>query len=74
MPIHTQEIPDFLARRYKLSDPELDAKITSQFNSGYWIENILSNEDDVLIIYAKFKNEIAQLSTMEKTNARRERN
>lgn len=74
MPIHTQEIPEFLAKRYNLSDPELDSKITERFNSGYWIENILSNEDDVLIIYAKFKNDIPQLSTTEKANARRERN
>ena len=48
-------LPEFLAVKYKFSDPELDQKITEKFNNGYWIANILSNDDNILIIYAKEK-------------------
>lgn len=55
--IHSHEMPEFLCKKFLLSDPETETKITSLFNQGYWIENILSNEDNAIIIFAKLKDE-----------------
>lgn len=35
-----------------MSDLELDLKITNLFNQGWWIEYMVSNEDNLLIIFA----------------------
>ena len=50
------ENPQFLAKKYSLSDPYLETKITEQLNQGFWIENIISNEDNILFIYLKSPN------------------
>lgn len=62
--INHNQLPEFTAKKWSLSDPELESKINGFLNSSHWIDHVLSHEDSVLFIFAKFKEDEFPMETI----------